>query len=504
MNKKIKRIITLTLASLMLCCTAFGCGSKDKSEEHPVLPDYSAAQKNYDFFAYSGPMNGTFYRYGELYELGPDQRTTEGYTVYKEAGFNIAFLTGLTASYSGGGWEKSESKRVVEAAKSAGIDRFILVDNRICEIIDKEQFGVGKEYSTEEKLYDRVKVCLSDYINEPTFYGVSLRDEPSYTEVESLIAVYKAVKKAAADLGKSDIYIHMTLMGYFKGTHFGPDKSKSGEDYLKYLKDIVEGTNADVINSDVYIARSSSSGHCLTSGAFTTAQSMLNACKATGSKVSFCLQSFAMYDGSVLKWRRVSKSEMMLEMYMFMGMGIDTFAYYTYQPAEYGSESWKEEACFLTTKGEKTNVYYYGQDLMSYAQAMANVILSYKYQGQKFYFADLVNFDNSPYMGDELLTYDNSYEFTLIKDVKMDNDVVFMTELKDEDNDLYMYMVQNVIDPANGATGNTDETVSVTFDASYTWAAELKDGRLEYVKLNDGVYTKTLSAGHAVYIVPLK
>ncbi len=506
MKKLLTKILSFALLATFALGTVFGCGAKESDENHPMLPDYSAANKSYDFFAYSGPMSGTFWRDGEQQVLGPDQRTKEGYTVYKEAGFNIAFPNG-TAAFNGGDWKTSESKRVVEAAKAAGIDRFIILDGRLVDMVMKgdELVGPGKFYENEEALYQRVKECLSDYIDEPTFYGVSMRDEPSYKEVNALISVYNAVIRAATELGKPDIYVHMTLMGYFAGTHFGPNKSESGKDYLAYLDKIVKGTNPKVINSDVYISRSSVSGNKLCENAFTTAQAMLNVCKESGTSLSFCLQSFAMYEGSTLKYRRVSKSEMMLEMYMFMGMGVKQFAYYTYQPAEYNSGLWKEEGGFLTTGGEKTNVYYYGKDLMSYAQSMADVIQSYSYLGGKFYFTDgTVNFDNSPYLGTELLKYDNSYEFNLVKNVAIDNDVVFMTELKDESNDLYMYMVQNVIDPSNGDAGNTDETVSVTFDASYTWVAELKDGRLNYVKLNNGVYTKTLSAGHAAFIIPLK
>jgi hypothetical protein len=77
-----------------------------------------------------------------------------------------------------------------------------------------------------------------------------------------------------------------------------------------------------------------------------------------------------------------------------------------------------------------------------------------------------------------------------------------MTELYDDDNDLYMYMAQNVIDPRNGEFGRTDMNITVEFDG-YEWVAEFEDGNLTYVKLEDGVYSKTLSAGYAVYLIPL-
>jgi hypothetical protein len=76
--------------------------------------------------------------------------------------------------------------------------------------------------------------------------------------------------------------------------------------------------------------------------------------------------------------------------------------------------------------------------------------------------------------------------------------------MKDAQNDLYLYMLQNVIDPLYGADARTAENVTATFDGGYTYVAEFDNGNLRYVKLDKGVYTKTLAAGHAVYVIPLK
>ena len=67
-----------------------------------------------------------------------------------------------------------------------------------------------------------------------------------------------------------------------------------------------------------------------------------------------------------------------------------------------------------------------------------------------------------------------------------------------------MYMLQNAVDPGHGGQVDTTGTVTATFDSSYTHVAKLKDGNITYVPLEDGVYTETLSAGQAVYLVPLK
>ena len=208
-----------------------------------------------------------------------------------------------------------------------------------------------------------------------------------------------------------------------------------------------------------------------------------------------------------------------MELYSMMGFGFDNFGYFTYQP---DFLEFTQNSTFVNIEGECTNVYYYGQEAIANAQAMSDVILNYEFLGSKFYTKKIPTFDVSCYFSgpssfvqvkrdngkidsiSSSLTFDNSHEFQLIKDIQFDNDVVYVSELKDSVNDLYMYMVQNVINPQNGGDGRTAENVAVDFGSEYTYVAELKDGKINYVKLNSGVYERTISAGHAVYLIPLK
>ena len=204
-----------------------------------------------------------------------------------------------------------------------------------------------------------------------------------------------------------------------------------------------------------------------------------------------------------------------------IGMGMTEFAYYTYMPGKsYSTTGTKalERGSFLTRNGEKTNIYYYAQETMAAAQKLAPIITNYKFQGSKLYTCDdpltqdnpiVANFDYTNYFRSTVddktntaIEFDNSYEFNKVKSVNIDNDIAFVTELYDQTNDLYMYMAQNVIDPRNGALGRTDMNVSIDF-GDYEWVAQIEDGDVTYVKLEDGIYNKALSAGYAVYLVPL-
>lgn len=514
------KIIALFLACLLSVGTV-GCSS----DNHPLLPDYSGTEMQYDFFAYSPPNKGV-YQYsgsGDEFVLGPDLRTVEGYTVYKEAGFNMLMLSGGAAYFGTEPFLESETCRAWDNALKAGINKMIVNDKRINALIERKGGLIGEnaQIKSEEQLKDVIKGYLSDYIDKEGFYGVILRDEPNYTYVKSFAWVCEAIRKAAAELGKDYIYINLNLLPYDNVySRFGAEgqyKSMS-EAYEGYVRSYIEQTKLDRISVDVYAFRAKG----ISGQFYSTAQLFRKLADEYGIKVSFCLQSFQMFTGSTMNYRAVDKNDMFFEIYSLMSFGFDQFAYYTYQsPDRETSGGWPNNTSFVNVDGSLSNVYYYGKETMSNAQAMANVILNYKHCGSKFFMAKLATFDNAPYLSgpagsvkvhyedgtvkteSSFLKFDNTYVFKNIKSVDFDNDVVYVSESYDQKNELYMYMVQNVINPVFGEYGRTAEKITVKFGEEFTHVAELKDGTLNYVKLNDGTYEKTLSAGHAVYLIPL-
>lgn len=521
----IKKTLALTLGSVLAfgAVSFAGCSKGDSTANIPQLPDYSTRAKDFDFFSYSGPMSGLFYIDSVAEDYNADQRTKEGYTVYKEAGFNVLMLTG-SAGFNGGDWEGSECQRCFAAATEAGIDRIIVTDSGIENYVKTTPIvGEGRDFATQEDLVEYVKTkVLEKYKDLPNFYGLRISDERTYEYTESVGSLYRALKQAAKEMGISDnLYIHLNILPISEVfERFAPYKPSDNTDpnvvgesniedaYRSYIRGYIEACQPDRLSSDVYLYRDKG----LAVDFFPTIQILRSECDAYGVDVSFCLQSFEMYNRLNRNYRAVGKSEMKGELYALMGMGVDDFAYFTYQVMENTTTNnvMTDGATFLTRSGEKTNVYYAGQDVMSEAQKISDVILNYEYQGGKFYKKDIATFDNSftsSQVDDKAFTsasWDNSHTFALLKDVTFDNDVVFTTELYDEVNGLYMYMLQNIIDPNYGAVGRTAETVTATFDSSYTYVAEFDNGNLSYVKLNKGVYTKTLAAGHAVYLIPLK
>lgn len=510
MNRSFKKILAAGIAVIMAFTAMVGCANKE--DEFTKLPEYS--EKKYEFSAYGAPNTGVYTMDGEYLEWGPNLRTKEGYTDYKDAGLTMLFLSG-TAAYSGTDWETCECKKAWDVALSVGIDKILLTDKRIDALVEFKDAIVGESencrFKTEEELKEEIKTYLSTYITYQGFYGIRISDERDYTYIKAMGLIYKAVKQAAKELGMENIYIHLNVLPYDSVySRFGAkgDYQDMTTAYTDYIEKYMQVTNADRISSDVYAFR----GNGISGQFYSTAQVIKQVADKYGANASFCLQSFELYSGQNHIYRAVGKSEMKMEMLSLMGMGFDHFYYYTYQIAEQRGTGWTEDTTFVNTAGEKTNVYYYGQELMTNAQKMASVILNYKYLGGKFFIADMPKNDVSCYLAGPIetnvtnsgLAFNNTHEFTLIKDVTFDNDAVFVTELKDNANELYMYMVQNVIDPINGQYGRTTETVSVNFGEEFTHVAELLDGNINYVKLDAGKYTRTLSAGDGVFLVPLK
>ncbi|MBE5750315.1 MAG: hypothetical protein E7346_05560 [Clostridiales bacterium] len=549
MKKALSKILALILATLLVFgCTACG-NSSGLPKNYTKLPDYSGTTDELKWLACSGPMSGRFKIGGEWYDLGPDLRTKEGYTDYLDAGMNVVYLSGTAAECSPT-FDESECKRAMVAAAEAGAEKILIADKRIWNLAEKNNLvGEGLTYPTYDDLKNKVKGYLSDYIEMDGFYGVSIYDEPVYEFTVSLRYIYNAVYDAWAELVeeknitkaiKDYIYIYICLLPYSStySRYGAPGQfTDMGEAYKHYIESYLTPTLEGIVDEngepiqfrtpdymmvDVYAPRATG----LSADYFVSVKTLKDACEKYGTKPSFAITSFEMYNGNSKVYRGAYKSEMMLEIYSLLGTGYNgTIAWYTYQPAETLSSfgSFNEQFNFVTRSGEKTNIYYYAQDMMAKAKETAKIVLNYKYQGGRFFFADMPNYDTGIYvMGNSgTIKYDdpdsgetvskasalqiaNDYQFALLKSATFDNDALYATELKDEKNNLYMYMLQNVCDPAHGNVTDTFGTVKATFDSSYTHVAEIKDGRLSYVALSDGVYEEGLSAGQAVYLVPLK
>ena len=538
MGKIFNKIITLCLVTVFSICSFAGCVEEKPSK---LLPEYSA-RVPFETFAYGATSSGTFNIDGEPVKFG-DYLTAEKIKEYKDAGFNVMYITnqGFLPTQL---WEESQAKKIMDLCVEVGIDKVILTDFYVRDLaletnlvgegstfkIDSTNFTKpeydGDNRTKEERaldayIWDRMKI----YADHPTFYGLNMYDEPSWERAESLGKVYKSIRRISKihDLGYLYIQTNLGPIGFYTDflmdyteTEDGKFVDKDGNEidfeaaYRNYLRSYLIETDADRICVDIYAFRRTG----LWAGHFQTLQIMEEVCQEFGVDWTLVLQSFQSFKGTVEAHSKVSKSEMMWEANTGLGFGATNYAYYTYYTSSNYSTSgdkWGEEGSFLNMNGEKNEIYYYGQYVLDYLKKFHDVISNYEYQGAKFFRVDGVStFDLSSYFSSVVDTvtgttvpFDNSHEFELVKGVEYDNEIVLLSELKDENNDLYMYMVQNVIDPRNAKIGDTDLNVTVDF-GDYKWVAEYDCGNLRYVKLDNGKYNTSLSAGYAKFVIPLE
>lgn len=517
---KIKKWHYKALAALLgasVCVGSFAACDTETAEVIPVsLPDY-ADDREIDLLGYVNPTNGDYTHDSIPKNIGIDFRTVEHFKTYKDAGFNIAFArydSSLPADVTAETWPQSGTKILCDKAYEAGLRKILITDNYLDGLISYSAgaligSGATARYPSQEAMDADVLARLSIYKDTPGFYGVILRDEPAYEYFENYALVHKSLKRVMPE-----IYIYNNLPYCFN--HFvdiDEEQWKAEHDgqaptyydtYSKYLCDFLEMTEAENLSIDVYPFRDQPQER---RNIFWNAQVLREACDKYGADFSFTLQSICYTAGETLSCRVVTKNDLWLEMNTMLGYGAKSLQYYTYFPYPSMAADHSNIGNFMDRYGNKTSVYYDAQKVMTDVRKFDHILLNYDFQGAKIHLAESVNTGLiKNYLGSEGQAFDNSWEHTLLTKVTQDNDALLVTEMKDSANDLYMYMIMNAIDVLYSKDGRMEYT-ECTFTAEfpgYDYVAEFNCGDLTYVKLDNGKYTKTLSSGYAVYLVPLK
>ena len=549
LKKSISGILCLLLLSSTVAC--------EQEEVVPTLPAYTLKTAQNATFAYNGPTDGVYYFDTEKREYGT-QRTVEGYQTYKEAGFDTVYLTD-TASFDSRetAWVAgTETYDCFKNATQAGIEKIILEDAVFEDMIvkkgsalegaDDNGDGVSDELFTA--VYDELKL----YCYENGFYGVKLGDRPNHEMIESYGHMYRAIRLASKKLyeegvtgGKTDglmkndgyvaIHVNMAEVDYTGLSSFyaQPYEDITGEKYYesyketysRYLTNMIESCGGgydattklgmDKISVGLQPFRSTT----LANGLYPMLQTFAEICKEEGVQLNYVCQSMKSYTNDALMFDGVSESEMALELYSALGFGATSVSYYTYMPTANWSTTGNkmlDDGCFIGRDGTKNSTYYYGQQLLAEWNAMQPILSNYEYQGARIYAADsaTIKVDATPYLqtgvdencdvDGQTLGFDNTYQFAALKNFTFTNDMALVTELKDGGNDLHMYMIQNILDPRVTKNFETTGIAKVDFGTEYKYVAVLESGNISYEKLNNGVYEKALSAGYAVFLIPLK
>ena len=446
------------------------------------------------------------------------------YQDYIDAGLNVYYLTGAAGLGYNDNTAASGWKRPTETwtqyllkgyyNKAANVcDKIIFTDYYFYRMIETYYDGrtdggklIGTSqydmFKTQEDFEQAVKDRLSLYYNAKNFYGLILRDEPEYIHFTTYGLVYRAIKKAAAELGMPYIYIHCNLLAMTvpdKEERLDPSYTQTHDAkdaFTKYLTNFITATGCDRLSIDEYPFRSTG----FRTGYYSGLQVFRDVCNAYGVKMTCCMQATVQVGNS--PFAKVSKGDMYMQIYSVLGFGVETIAFYTYSQ---GTGNQTDTGCLINNKGEKNDIYYYVQEVMKGVHKTADYLLNYKFQGCKIltqtgsYNGNYLDIGVAGYPGVRQLS-----SFAKLKSVKVDDDLGLVTELKDETNGLYMYMLQNIIAQYYIDKGLEDGTVKFTVDLGDTTSiAVIENGNINYLTVKDGKYVKTLQNGRAVFIIPL-
>ena len=455
----------------------------------------------FPIYGYSPPPNGQWQLDDTIFTT-EDFRTVEKYKEYKDCGFNVLFLQ-HTAPYNGDGWEKSETKKAMDNAREAGIDKVILVDQRIFELslIPGGIVGEGKKFATEEELESFVRNCIADYKHEKGFYGVQLRDEPFYPYLKTIGQIYRAIRKV-----DEKIFVHCNLNPLIIPSlayQICPPGANMIENYENYLSMFLEETGTDHIMMDTYPF--TKARDCINVGRYYFAglECVARVCKKYGVEMHIVVQAFGMLAREKRHHRFPTERQMQYQKNVLIGFGVRQYSYFTYwtkQMNRTDGEHFPDGEAMVDRSGKPTRMWRYVQKINKELTALAPFLWEFDYCTNAF-------FVNKPFcVQPTFLEMARGGKLSEVTDVQVDRDVVFVSEQYDKKNQQYMYCVTNVTDPIRYKRKYQKENQAtvVTFNEKYNVADVYFKGKWTTVALQNGKLNLSLYSGDGVIILPYK
>ena len=472
MKKNIKNIACL-LSSIIVCLTLV-TGCKTEQEVTSNAPDYSASRKEYAIWTYGGACDDWYQVAGERYYFEDGTRQTpENTKLYADGGFNILFVD-WTFTYGGESKEdflKSKTKTVMDMAYEEGLKCIVFV-GRLHTLSSSHTSliaGIGKgdgknTFDTQTELNIYVENILSGLMEHPAFYGVSLIDEPYYTQFEAMSEVYKAVQAVApgtwCNMNLNPMsYDLRALTRYSKdayekygeyvlsdGTLAKDRPTASVEEvrafYTQYLENYHEklGKYCGYIQYDSYPLLNTENewlDYYVLKEHMDNAQLVAEFCEKTGMNFGHVYQTY-----SASSRRATTQTDMYWQTNVGMAFGVKNHSYYTYYPTVNSSTLPDETAYIVNRVGEPNERYYWIKDIHQEMQFNAKALMNFEYSASAY----VLNGDYE--WNDEYMTRLTQYELTDVHKIEVEgNGAALVTEQYDKANRQRGYYVMNATDP---------------------------------------------------------
>ncbi len=459
------------------------------------------AGREFPIYGYSPPPNGQWQMDDTIIHT-EDFRTVEKYKEYKECGFTVLFLQ-HTALYKGEGWEKSETKMAFKNALKAGIDKIILVDDRIFQLslIPGGIIGEGKKFSTEAELDEYIKNCIQDYKDQEGFYGVQLRDEPFLPYLKTVGQLYRSIARV-----DSKIFVHCNLNPLIIPSltyQICPPGENMIDAYEKYLTTFLEETGTNHVMMDTYPFFKNTEKMNVGRYYFAGLECVARVCKKMGVEMHIVVQSFGMKWNNKRRHVLPSERQMQYQKNVLIGFGVKQYSYFTYWTKQVNrsqGESFPDGEAMMNRRGEKTRMYRHVQKINKELTALAPLLWDFNYCANAF-------FVNKPFcIQPTFLEMTRGGKLSQVQEVQVDRDVVLVTEQYDKKKKQYMYCVTNVTDPIAYAKKYQKEkqVTRLQFNEKYNVADIYYKGKWSKVALDEGWLQISLYSGDGIIILPYK
>ena len=453
----------------------------------------------YPMYGYSPPPQGKWWIDDTEY-LTEDFRTVEKYREYKDCGFNILFMQG-TASFDGTDWENSDTKRCMQYAVEAGLDKVIIVDQRIFDLslIQGGIIGEGKPFASEAELDAFIANCLKDYRHEKGFYGVQLRDEPFHPYLKTIGQLYRSLHRV-----DPSVFVHCNLNPLHGSLTYSicVQQKNLVETYEHYLATFLEETGTNHIMMDTYpFFRTPDKSH-IGRYYFAGLECVARVCKRYGVEMHIVMQSFAMDIRNKHYHRMPSEREMQFQKNVLLAFGVKQYSYFTYwtkQMNRTDGEMFIDGKALMTRNGEKTKSWYHVQKINNELQKLAPLMWDFEYCTNAFFVK--IPFCTAP-------TYLELIRGGELSNVSVDTDreVVMVTEQYDKKRKQYMYCAVNTTDIQRYKKKykNEKQITQLTFHKEYNVADVYAKGVWKTVALENGKLQVGLTPGEGIIILPYK
>lgn len=359
--------------------------------DRPATKRTIMKDKIFSLYGYSSGTDGTYFSGPRVFTQNKDFRTEEQYRYYRECGLNTLLLEG-NDPYYGETWATSQTKKNMDTAYKAGIDKIIVYDKRIfdCSEVRGGLIGEGKRFATCAELESFIERCIKDYKNHPAFYGIMLVDEPRWFQIEALAQVVKAIKTVAPE-----IFIHNNILPFYPGhgslfleDYDGTTIDDEAVAYRKYVANYLDATGMQYLTYDSYPMRlEPEAGYFIRREHLQGLQIAAEEVKKRNIEFYFVCQTQAFYAHDKIVYRAPNEAEMRWQVNCVLAFGIKSIGYFTYWRKQRNSdlEYFVDGTSFMTQSGEKTPLYFAMQKIHSELKEISDYLLDLKYESSGYY-----------------------------------------------------------------------------------------------------------------------